>query len=144
MVRYAQLLPEAEMTLYPPRPDRWPQSLKGFVVLVAVAAILMGCWLAFASWFRKEMSYAGKATFAAMPPNDHDLRSWLREQPGVVGTSVGTSRPNATTLIVAFSMSRSLRGDPKLPDLDEECKSLGYRGAYGHFEPYKADVFFDP
>lgn len=81
-------------------------------------------------------SYCVEASFQQLPPDDHDLERWLTVQPGVMVDTVIVRRLDkpATTLEVGFMQSRSLAGEPPLPDLGMKCRELGYKGS---------DVFHD-
>jgi hypothetical protein len=76
------------------------------------------------------------AEFETMPVDDSELTAWLRIQPQVVPDSIQIIR-KGEALIVAYSIDRSLKGYPAYPDLDTQCKSLGYAGPNGTFRAHQ-------
>lgn len=103
-----------------------------FVVMTVVAMLGGGCF-AFTSFVQVSVGYSIETDFENMPENDRALKAWLRDQPGVVPRTVHVARPSGKNLFVNFIMSRNLRGQPGVPDLDAACGKLGYGGPVGAF-----------
>lgn len=75
------------------------------------------------------------------PPTHKELSLWLGKQPGVVADSVRVFRKDRQ-LFVVFFIDRSFLGQPELPDIDTQCKSLGY--VCGPFRQCTTAVKFPP
>jgi hypothetical protein len=112
---------------------RWFRFSLAMLVALAMGAILYGSWFAFTSLVHASIGYSMEAEFQTMPVNDLEFKAWLRDQPGVVQSTVHVARPRDRTVLVVFIMSRDLRGYPTFPDLDRACKALGYGGRAGAF-----------
>lgn len=106
---------------------KWLWVLIG--VSVAIGA-LYGVRECFRHFVYASFNYCVEAEFAAFPPDDKQLCSWTKSQPGVVSHTVSVCRVGAErkTLRIMFVQVRNTAGDPPFPDFEGRCGDLEYRG----------------
>jgi hypothetical protein len=77
----------------------------------------------------KSTVYSVQARFHSLPSDDHELRLWLQDQPGIVPHTVHSARRIEKTVEVSFIQVRNGLGQPPFPKLEAKAKELGYRGS---------------
>jgi hypothetical protein len=95
---------------------------------VVVAVILAGIRYAI-NRLPVDRGYTFMADFATVPPDDAELKTWLRAQPGVWGPAVSRTKVGRLTHIqVDFGLSHEFGDAPPFPNLSVRCAELGYQG----------------
>jgi hypothetical protein len=106
---------------------KWLKRLAVVATVLILAAF--GAGELFKRFVPVSFGYCVEADFESMPKDDRELRSWLQEQPGVVGDHVFVCRvgPESKTLRMMFTRVHTL-GEPKV-DLESAYVRFGYTGA---------------
>jgi hypothetical protein len=118
------------------QPRRITYSLRTFLCFVALAGVGLASVLYFIGQIPASRVYEVRAEFGSMPADDDALRQWLTEQPGVIAHTCHMKR-EGNAVRVTFIQVRNMVGQPSFPDLESECKRLGYSGSDPVFRDYR-------
>src|ERR1700730_16774664 len=107
-----------------------------WLVATAITAAVV---IAVLYWVRQTVqvswSHCVQAEFLSLPKEDLALKEWLMSQPGIVPHTVTIRRfgPESRHLEIGFIQVRNLAGSPPFPNLEGECRMLGYGGMIATF-----------
>jgi hypothetical protein len=123
-------------------------GLKAMAAVTAIALACGGLGLLYAHLVRVPFSYQVEARFETLPDDDKALKSWIKEQPGVVPHTVWIGRfgPDKKLLSIMFIQVRNGAGKPPFPNLGAVCKELGYASPDGPLRDAtdRGRVYTDP
>ena|SRR5262245_45910221 len=116
-----------------PMSRRTKKAVRWLFAFAVVAAMLyVGWWSLCEFVFHASIGYEVEAEFAELPPDDAALEAWLKQQPGVLIVEV-TRIESRKAIRIFLLMGQNLHYKPPVPNLEQACAELGYRGQRDRF-----------